>query len=272
MSTGVAAQIDNSADSRTHDAQLSESTFSGRADRVPELDPDAIGAVLGALVEACDDPEAAARAAATWTVLSRAHRDACYKAEAEWRALLERHFPERVRFVSENTNARLTSYWLCTTVRAYREGRLTLRTACDTHKRVKAFVLAALRHNGNGLCDLPESRLTDRDVILAATEGKYVLHRRDIAERFRDDREVMLGIVRWSGRALEYASRRLRDDREVVITAVRQTGYAHMFASTRLFADWEIVEEARMVGERSRRDREEWLSRNPPPRKRSREE
>ena len=227
---------------------------------MPELDGDAIGAVLGAIVETYDDPEAAARAAAAWTVLSRAHRDACYQAETEWRALLERHFPERVRFVSENTNPRLTFYWLCETVRAYREGRLTLRTACDTHKRVKAFVLAALRHNGNGLCDLDNALMRDdRDVILAATHGRYVLHRRDIMERFRDDREVVLGIVTWYGIALQWATKRLRDDREVVLAAVHQTGYAHMYASPRLFADPEVVKTARKASERSRRRRAEWL-------------
>lgn len=249
------------AQARTHDPAVSTRASA----RVPELDGDAIGAVFGAIAEAHDDPEAAARAVATWTVLSRAHRDACHQAETEWRALLERHFPERVRFVSENTNPRLTFYWLCETVRAYREGRLTLRTACDTHKRVKAFVLAALRRNGNGLCDLDNDAMrADRDVILAATHGRYVLHRRDIMERFRDDREVVLGIVTWYGIALQWASKRLRDDREVVLAAVRQNGYAHMYASPRLFADWNIVEEAQIAGERSRRRRAEWLNQTPP--------
>jgi hypothetical protein len=260
MSTSATAQINKRADTRTRDAPLSDSTFSGRgAACVPELDGDAIGAVLGAIAETCDDPEAAARAAATWTVLSRAHRDACHGDERVWRALLERHFPERVRFVSENTNPRLTFYSLCDTVRAYREGRLTLRTACDTHKRVKAFVLAALRHNGNGLCDLDNDAMrADRDVIVAATQGRYVLHRRDIMERFRDDREVVLGIVRWNGRALEYVSRRLRDDREVILAAVHQSGFAHMYASPRLFRDPEVVKTARKTAERSKLLREEW--------------
>jgi hypothetical protein len=152
-------------------------------------------------------------------------------------------------------------------VRAYREGRLTLRTACDTHKRIKAFVLAALRHNGNGLCDLDNDAMrADRDVILAATHGRYVLHRRDIMARFGDDREIVLGIVRWHGRALEFASRRVRDDREVVLAAVRQNGYAHMYASPRLFADWQVVEEAKESEEkRQRRHRERELLKLPKP-------
>lgn len=264
MSASATAQIDNGTDARTRDAQLSGLSLSRRgAARVPELDGDAIGAVLGAIVETYDDPEAAARAAAAWTVLSRAHRDACHQADTEWRALLERHFPEWKRLASENVNPRLTFYWLCATLRKYREGSLTLRTACNQHKRVKAFVLAALRRNGNGLCDLDNDAMrADRDVILAAGEGRYVLHRRDIMERFCDDREVVLGIVTWYGLALEWAARRLRDDREVVLAAVRQNGYAHMYASPRLFSDWEIVEEARLASERSRRRRAEWL--NPP--------
>lgn len=220
---------------------------------MPELDGDAIGAVLGAIAETYDDPEAAARAVATWTVLSRAHRDACHGDERAWRALLERHFPERVRFSIKEGNGRWCFYSLCTTVRGYREGTLTLRTACDTHKRIKAFVLAALRHNGNGLCDLDNDAMrADRDVILAAGEGRYVLHRRDIMERFRDDREVVLGIVTWYGIALEWATRRLRDDREIVLAAVRQNGYAHMYASPRLFADPEVVEATQVSG-RTRR-------------------
>ena len=235
---------------RAHDSRVST--------RVPELDGDAIGAVFGAIAATYDDPEAAARAAATWTELSRAHRDACHADERVWRALLERHFPERVRFVSENTNPRLTFYSLCDTVREYREGRRTLRTACDTHKRIKAFVLAALRRNGNGLCDLDNDAMrADRDVIVAATQGRYVLHRRDIMTRFGDDREIVLGIVTWHGRALEFASKRLRDDRGVVLAAVRQNGYAHMYASPRLFADWEVVQDARESEEKRRRRYEE---------------
>ena len=236
---------------------------SGASTRVPELDADAIGAVFGAIAETYDDPEAAARAAATWTVLSRAHRDACHGDMRVWRALLERHFPERARtpYPYEACNERRRFYWLCDTVREYREGRRTLRTACDTHKRVKAFVLAALRHNGNGLCDLDNDAMrADRDVIVAATQGRYVLHRRDIMTRFGDDREIVLGIVRWHGRALEFASKRLRDDREVVLAAVRQNGYAHMYASPRLFADWDVVEEARESEAKRRRRYEEWQS------------
>ncbi len=224
---------------RAHDSDAST--------RVPELDADAIGAVFGAIAETYDDPEAAARAAATWTVLSRAHRDACHGDMRVWRALLERHFPERMRtpYPYEACNERRRFFWLCETVRAYREGRRTLRTASWEDKRVKAFVLAALRRNGNGLCDLDNDAMrADRDVIVAATQGRYVLHRRDIMTQFGDDREIVLGIVRWHGRALEYASKRLRDDREVVIAAVRQNGYAHMHASPQLFRDPEVVAEA----------------------------
>ena len=103
---------------------------------MPELDGDAIGAVLGAIAETYDDLEAAARATAAWTVLSRSHRDACYKDKRVWRALLERHFPEWKRSVSENINTHLHFYSLCETVRGYREGRLTMRTACDAHSVV----------------------------------------------------------------------------------------------------------------------------------------
>ena len=66
---------------RTHDSRVST--------RAPELDADAIGAVLGAAVDACDDPEAAARAAAPWIAACRAYRDACYAADHVWRALLD---------------------------------------------------------------------------------------------------------------------------------------------------------------------------------------
>mgnify|MGYP002883194026 CR=1 FL=1 len=255
MSTGATAQTNKRADARTHDAQLSESTFLGRgAGRVPELDGDAIGAVLGAIVD--EDHWVTRRTAAAWCAVSKAHRDACYEAEAVWSALTALHF-SHVRTLDPDC-ARANYNAIYNLIRAYGETGVRIADAPIADKKTKLFVLAALRFHGNQLCDVPEFWYADRDVILAAAEGQYVLHRRDILERFRDDREVVLGIVRRSGRALEYVSRRLRDDREVVLTAVRQSGYAHRFASPQLFVDWEVVAEARATGRRSRRWLEPW--------------
>jgi hypothetical protein len=221
---------------------------------VPELDADAIGAVLGAISD--EDHWVVRRTAMAWLCVNRNHRDACRAAETAWSALTALHFSCARTLVQGCARANYNA--LYNLLRAYATSGVRMADAPVADKNTRPFVIAALLCNGNQLCDVPEAWYTDRDVILAAGEGKYVLHRRDILERFKDDRDVVLGIVRRCGRALEYVSKRLRDDREVVLTAVRQSGYAHMFASPKLFRDEEVVNAARDAEERSRLFKEGW--------------
>ena len=240
---------------RTREVNLSKSTSAGAgAGGVPELDADAIGAVLGAITD--EDHWVVRRTAMAWLCVNRNHRDACRAAETAWRALTALHFSHARTLVPGC--ARANYYAIYNLLKAYGTSEVRMANAPVPDKYTKPFVLAALLCNGNQLCDVPESWYADRDVILAAGVGKYVLHRRDILERFKDDREVVLGIVRRCGRALEYVSKRLRDDRGVVLTAVRQSGYAHMFASPPLFRDEEVVNAARESEERSRLFKEAW--------------
>lgn len=244
---------------RTREVHLSKLTSAGSGagagtGNVPELDADAIGAVLGAITD--EDHWVVRRTAMAWLCVNRNHRDACRAAETAWSALAALHFSQARTLVPASARANYNA--LYNLLRAFATSGVRMADTPVADKNTRPFVIAALRCNGNQLCDVPESWYTDRDVILAAGEGKYVLHRRDILERFKDDREVVLGIVRWTGRALEYVSKRLRDDREVVLTAVRQSGYAHMFASPQLFRDEEVVNAARDSEERSRLFKDAW--------------
>lgn len=205
---------------------------------MPELDADAIGAVLGAIVD--EDHWVTRRTAAAWCAVSKAHRDACYETETAWRALTTRHFPHARTLVRGCARANYNA--LYNLVRAYGTGEVRMQDAPTADKNTKAFVVAAVRHDGNALADVLDWAQADRDVVFAASNsGNYVLHRRDLMVRFGDDREIVLGIVSRCGFALELVSKRLRNDREVVIAAVRQCGYAHMFASPAMFSDEAVL-------------------------------
>ena len=61
------------------------------------------------------------------------------------------------------------------------------------------------------------------------------------SEELKNDREVVLQVVKQDGGALRYASEELKNDREVVLAAVKQNGWALMYASEELKNDREVV-------------------------------
>ena len=67
---------------------------------------------------------------------------------------------------------------------------------------------------------------------------------RDISEKLKADREVVLEAVKNNGNALAYAAEDLRCDREIVMEAVKNNGKALAYAAEDLRCDREIVMEA----------------------------
>jgi hypothetical protein len=67
---------------------------------------------------------------------------------------------------------------------------------------------------------------------------------RDISEKLKADREVILEAVKNNGKALAYAAEDLRCDREIVMEAVKNNGKALAYAAEDLRCDREIVMEA----------------------------
>lgn len=208
----------------------------------PELDADAIGAVLAALADV--DVEVVGRAAAAWSVLCKAHRHACtWSAWHAWRELTALHFANAPIFV--DSDSRLNFYRLCSHTRLCRTEDRGPHSA-DANK-VKAFVFAAVRRNGNLLRRASDELRADKDVVLAAVcqDGRALAH---ASGELCADKEVVLAAVRnpysrgsYEMSALPWASKDLRADKEVVLEAVRCCRYAFDNASADLKADPEIL-------------------------------
>lgn len=213
---------------------------------VPELDADAIGGVLAAVADV--DVEIVGHVAAAWSMLCKAHRHACtWSASHAWSELTALHFANAPIFVENDS--RLNFYDLCSYTRLCRTEDRGPHSAKGN--KVKAFVFAAVRRNGNLLRSASEKLRADKDVVLAAVRqnGHALMH---ASGELCADKEVVLAAVRkqYSKQyslgghkmsVLMYASKDLRADKEVVLEAVRCCRYAFDNASADLKADPEIL-------------------------------
>ena len=208
--------------------------MSGLAHEPAELDTDAIGAVLAAIADA--DAEVVGRATATWSVLSKSHRDACYKATGVWRALTERHFEHARTIVADDSRGNF--YAQCDLLRMYRAG-----TAKCYHEnaKVRAFVLASVRHTAWALEDASTEIQLDWEVALKAVTHQPAVWYKGIHWELKCDRDFMLAAVRKTSEALRWASGELQADREVVLASVGYEGWTMEHASGALQADREVV-------------------------------
>lgn len=264
------------ARARTHDPRASTSA--------PELDADAIGAVLGAIVEPCGDPEAAARAAAPWIAVCRAYRDASRGADHVWRALLDRYFPDRGRLASRDQVYRDYTRWrnvrplmerhitepadryapelslcesfhyLCGLLRAYRKGNLRFDSAYKENPETKRFVQIPVRpmHNDVKAFALAAVRLTGTQL-------------QEIVKPMRDDEDVVAA-ARAAGSVpgVIQGKTSLDDERKLTLEAMRKHGLTLPQASDRMRDDREVVLRAvrfdgfklELASERLRDDRE----------------
>eukprot|EP00913_Durusdinium_trenchii_P014108 g13242.t1 len=95
----------------------------------------------------------------------------------------------------------------------------------------RAALLARVTARSSALAGLDDLDRKKREVALAA-------------ERFKNDKEVVLAAVANSGQALKYVGKALQSDRDVVSAAIQQNGLALHFASPRMRCDKELVLEA----------------------------
>ena len=91
--------------------------------------------------------------------------------------------------------------------------------------------------------NLPEKFRGDKNVLLVALKNDISAFV-DASEELRNDKEVVLKTIKMNFNALPYASERLRNDKDVVLEAVKQNGYALKYASEELQNDKEVVLEA----------------------------
>ena len=104
----------------------------------------------------------------------------------------------------------------------------------------EASVLDAVKEDGRNLRFLAQKQKNDRDIVLAAVEQNgYALEY--ASATLRNNRDVVLAAVQQNGRSLQFASETLRNDRDVVLGAVEQNGRALQFASETLRNDRDIV-------------------------------
>jgi hypothetical protein len=61
------------------------------------------------------------------------------------------------------------------------------------------------------------------------------------SEKLKDDKQLVLTIVKKNGFVLAYSSERLKDDKEVVMAAVQTDGWSLQYASDRLKDDYDVV-------------------------------
>jgi len=83
----------------------------------------------------------------------------------------------------------------------------------------------------------------DKDVVLAAitSRGQHAFEFVDKKADFWKDRDFVLRMVQWNGKALEFADGVLKKDEDVVLAAVKQSGKALKFA------DWKLKQSSKCL-------------------------
>ena len=107
-------------------------------------------------------------------------------------------------------------------------------------KKREAFVTVTARQDEGPLQYPSAESKDDKEVVLAVvkTNGDALQYASD---RLKNDRDVVLAAVMQNWRALEYASRALKDNRDVVLAAVETNGYALYSASDALKKDSKFI-------------------------------
>ena len=87
---------------------------------------------------------------------------------------------------------------------------------------------------------VPKMLREDKDIVLQIIKAKK--HGIEYApDAVRSNRDIMLEVVKINGHELQYASSTIREDKEIVLAAVNQNGLALEYASSALRADKEVV-------------------------------
>ncbi len=126
-----------------------------------------------------------------------------------------------------------------------------LQFASDALKANKAFVLMAVSLNGDVLEYASDVFKADREIVLAAVKGEFDLFSvwdwydphwfDEVLERFKDDKEVMLGAVGFAGFFIRAASIRLQSDRDIALAAVKLQYDAILHVNDKFLSDKEII-------------------------------
>jgi hypothetical protein len=83
----------------------------------------------------------------------------------------------------------------------------------------------------------------DREIVLEVVKRRGLVLQ-NVPERFRHDREIVLTAVKNNGLALHFASPELQNDEEIVLTAIRSDGGALRYANKRFGENKSVVLEA----------------------------
>jgi len=126
------------------------------------------------------------------------------------------------------------------TCKKYAEERLTVvqNYGCLYEEEV----LTAVQNNFNGcsLRDVSERLRNDKKVVIAAVQNNgWALQ--FASKELQNDKQVVMTAIQTNGRSLQDASERLRNDKKVVIAAVQNNGWALQFASKELKNNREVV-------------------------------
>jgi hypothetical protein len=119
--------------------------------------------------------------------------------------------------------------------------------ACDSFKRDRDIVLAAVQNHGFALQFACDSFKRDRDIVMGAVKQKgRVLGLAD--DSLKRDRGIVLAAARKDGLALQFAGDSLKRDWDVVLAAVRQNEQAAQDADEALWCDQpDMVQDALRV-------------------------
>ena len=196
--------------------------------------PDLVAVILAAIDD--DDYEAVCKTAGSWCRAFEASGTSCRGAHDTWRTLAARVFPGARTLDKENAQANF--YALCQRANEYRNGSIYLKGSGD--EDVRAFVMAAVKHNGFALDYADKSLQEDPEIVLVAVrQNGNALTYAD--KSLQEDPDIVMAAVRQYGQALKYADVSLRDNHEIVLAAVSQSGYALIWASASLKKNPTIV-------------------------------
>ncbi|MCA9766766.1 MAG: DUF4116 domain-containing protein [Carnobacterium sp.] len=106
----------------------------------------------------------------------------------------------------------------------------------------RELMLFVLKQNGFVYPLINENLKNDKDIIISATSsGCYDFDVNSIDNKFKNDREIALSVVKNKGTDLKWFSEHIKEDRDLVLQAVKRDQRAIRYANDALKKDEEIA-------------------------------
>lgn len=187
------------------------------------------------------DYSVACKAAGNWCSVSKSNHATC--TADFWNELSRRVFQNAGRILVE---AQPNFYAQCNRAKAYTNGDIQLINY-PSDFGIRAYALAAVRHDPYNLSMISDELKGDRLIVLAALGHKLAIRHSPLAaaaDWCKSDLDIVMAAVSQEGTALKWVQGPLASNRIVSLVSVTNNGKALEFVAKDLHQHYEILEEA----------------------------